>query len=152
MNELEIYFNKLKKKYNNNKYNFHIEYNKDNIIIKEFEKIPKAIYPFYKIISKAELPFGTIFSIEDAIKLSKEQPFNDEWFVFGKDNYFSFWLCSYNPDSENLSFTSWDHECGEIGEPVYEDIISLFQDIEEEFDEYEKDYAKYEEEFEEYEE
>lgn len=75
------------------------------------------MHDFYKVISKAELPFGIIFPLDMALEASEKEPFTHNWFVFGQYNYFSFWLCSYSPDSEGFSFTAWDHESGsEIGE------------------------------------
>ena len=51
-------------------------------------------------------------------------------FVFGHDNYTSFWICTFEPDSEGLSFASWDHDIEEIDEPIDADIVSFFKDIE----------------------
>ncbi len=129
MNEIELYFKKLK-----NIYNCDIKFCDNKIFKCDLNKIPKAIQDLYKIISTAELPFGRIFSVDEALKKSKLFPFNPNWFVFGQDKYFSFWVCLYNPDLDGLSFTSWDHEFeSEIDEPVYEDIISFLKDEEQEY-------------------
>lgn len=128
MNKIEAYLNELKKKYNCD-----IKMCENN---KQLDKVPEIMHDFYKIVLEAELPFGKLFSLEKALKESERAPFNPDWFVFGKDNYFSFWLCSYNKDSNGLSFTSWDHESGsEIGEAADEDIISFLKYEEEEYDE-----------------
>ena len=66
----------------------------------DLEIIPIALKDFYKDISEAELPFGRIFKPSIAWEQSKNNPFSPDWFVFGQDNYFSFWLCSYSPDEE----------------------------------------------------
>ena len=44
----------------------------------------------------ADFPFGHIFSPEEALNdpIAK-QAFGDEWFEFGCDEYFSFWLCRF---------------------------------------------------------
>lgn len=134
MKEIEEYFNELIKKYNCN-----IKFCTDNICSEKLEKIPNCMYDFYRMIEKADLPYGEIFSMERAIKESERLPFKPNWFVFGKDNYFSFWLCLYSPDSEGMSFTSWDHEGGsEIGEAADKDICSFLKDEEEEYDSNEK--------------
>lgn len=60
--------------------------------------------------------------------------FKPNWFVFGQDKYFSFWICLYAPDLEGLSFTSWDHNLeSEIDEPVYKDRVSFLKDEEQEY-------------------
>lgn len=95
--------------------------------------IPDALIELYGFLSKASLPFGEIFSVEEALKQSERSPFAPDWFVFGKDRYFSFWLCLYNPDDEGLNFTSWDHDSGnEIDGAVWGDVISFFRDMEQE--------------------
>ena len=57
--------------------------------------IPSALHSFYKKYLFAKMPFGYIFTVEEARKMSYQQPFMDEeWFCFGQDNYgFVFWLC-----------------------------------------------------------
>lgn len=100
----------------------------------DLEIIPIALKDFYKDILEAELPFGRIFKPSIAWEQSKNNPFSPDWFVFGQDNYFSFWLCSYSPDEEGLSFTYWDHESGnEIDGAVWPDLQSFLQDLEEEY-------------------
>ena len=131
MNEFRVYFNELIKKYDCN-----VTFCVDKISDKQLEKVPFIMHDFYKVISKAELPFGIIFPLDMALEASEKEPFTHNWFVFGQDNYFSFWLCSYSPDSEGLSFTAWDHEGGsEIGEAADEDIISFLKYEEEEYEE-----------------
>ena len=100
----------------------------------DLEIIPIALKDFYKDISEAELPFGRIFKPSIAWEQSKNNPFSPDWFVFGQDSYFSFWLCSYSPDEEGLSFTYWDHESGnKIDGAVWPDLQSFLQDLEEEY-------------------
>ena len=126
MDKIELYFKKLK-----SVYNCDIKFCKNKSFDYDLSKIPKVIQDLYKIISIAELPFGRIFSIDEALKMSEVLPFKPNWFVFGQDKYFSFWVCLYIPDSDGLSFTSWDHEFeSEIDEPVYKDIVSFLKDEE----------------------
>lgn len=125
-NNIEMYFEKLTNDYDKEEVNIV----PSNIKEEELKYVPEALHELYKVISKAELPFGEIFSIDDALKKSEVEPFKSNWFVFGHDNYFSFWLCSFKPDSDGLSFTSWDHECAEIGGAVDKDIISFLEDME----------------------
>ena len=116
MSELKIYFNKLIKKYDCN-----VTFCAEEISDKQLKKVPFIMHDFYKMISKAELPFGIIFPLDIALEVSEKEPFIHNWFVFGQDNYFSFW-------SEGLSFTAWDHDSGsEIGEASDKDIISFLK-------------------------
>ncbi|MCI9079097.1 MAG: hypothetical protein HFH68_09290 [Lachnospiraceae bacterium] len=39
------------------------------------------------------MPYGNIYDIDSAMEISERAPFFPNWFVFGKDNYFSYWLC-----------------------------------------------------------
>jgi len=125
---IEAYINNLKKKYDMVKI---VECNsrKQNL-----KGIPDRLHDLYKTALEVELPFGRIFTVDRALKQSKNKPFSPNWFVFGQDNYFSFWLCSYSPDKEGLSFTYWDHESGnDIDGAVWPDLESFLQDLEEEY-------------------
>ena len=100
----------------------------------DLERIPIALKDFYKDILEVELPFGQIFTPDIACEQSKNKPFNPDWFVFGRDKYFSFWICSYLPDEDGLSFTYWDHESGnEIDGAVWPDLQSFLEDLEKEY-------------------
>lgn len=59
----------------------------------EDKTIPIGMREFYATIKKADLPYGRIFSKEEAKIKSQKIPFEPMWFVFGQDNYSSFWLC-----------------------------------------------------------
>lgn len=136
MNKIKQYFMELEKKYHCN-----ITYCFSEISDKQLKKVPVVLHDFYRTIAKAELPFGQIFTVEQAIKESENTPFPPNWFVFGQDNYFSFWLCRYNSDLDGLSFTSWDHESGntiEIEEATDKDIISFLEYEQEEYQEQEE--------------
>lgn len=86
--------------------------------------VPEKLREFYSTFQSMKLPFGKVFSIDECIKASDAEPFKSEgWFCFGQDDYFSFWLCKLEPDSEGLSFTEWDHEGEEeIGDPAFAGI------------------------------
>lgn len=129
--EIEMYFNEMIEKYGD-----------DNVIVtasdidhEKLKQMPKALTSLYKLASEVELPFGEIFTLETALEESEENPFKPDWFAFGHDNYFSYWLCRFEPDDKGLSFTSWDHECPNIGKAVFADIVSFFKDAEEEAEE-----------------
>lgn len=125
---VEEYFSYLRNKYPNK-----VRIETKDINAEKLKSVPKALHSLYNEMSKAILPYGEIFSIEEALEQSKRNPFKPKWFVFGKDRYFTFWLCSYEEDAEGLSFTYWDHESGnEIEEAVWKDVISFLQEIEEE--------------------
>lgn len=125
---IENYLNIIKEKYDG------VRIIETNLKNPNLIGIPNILHGLYEIISEVELPFGRIFTVEQALEQSKNKPFSPNWFVFGRDNYFSFWLCSYSPDTEGLSFTYWDHESGnEIEEAVWPDLESFLQDLEEEY-------------------
>jgi len=122
------YLNDFKKSYDNVTI---VESNPEN---SNLEGIPTPLKDLYKDVLEVELPFGRIFMPSIALEQSKKKPFLPEWFVFGRDNYFSFWLCSYLPDKDGLSFTYWDHESGnEIEGAVWSDLESFLQELEEEY-------------------
>lgn len=125
---LEEYISNLKKKYEDVKI---VECNSKK---QNLKGIPNILHDLYETVLEVELPFGRIFTVDIALEQSKNKPFSPNWFVFGRDNYFSFWLCSYSPDKEGLSFTYWDHESGnEIDGAVWPDLESFLQDLEDEY-------------------
>ena len=95
----------------------------------KLDLVPERLREFYTAFQSMRMPFGEIFSIDESIKISKSEPFKSEgWFCFGQDDYFSFWLCRISPDSEGLSFTSWDHEMEEeIGQPAFENLADYLK-------------------------
>lgn len=96
-------------------------------------KIPQVLRKFYTEVKSVELEFGNIWDYETAFEISKAEPFYPDWFVFGKDNYFSFWICSKVDYGNGCYFTYWDHESGlQIEEPVWEDLLSFLQSMEKE--------------------
>lgn len=99
----------------------------------EDEDVPEVIRDFYKTFQYAELPYGRIYDLECAINTSKKAPFYPDWFVFGQDNFFCFWLCWKGESEDGCYFTYWDHESGiPIEEPAWEDMQSFLEEIEEE--------------------
>lgn len=125
---IEDYINGLKKKYEGVKV---VECNPN---MQDLKGVPDILHDLYENVLEVELPFGHIFSVDIALQRSKNKPFSPDWFVFGQDHYFSFWLCSYSPDTEGLSFTYWDHESGnEIEGAVWPDLESFLQELEEEY-------------------
>lgn len=98
------------------------------------EKIPEVLQKFYSNIKSVELEYGNIWNYNKALEISKAEPFYPNWFVFGKDNYFNFWLCSKINYENNCYFTYWDHESGlEIEEPIWKDLLSFLQAMEKEY-------------------
>lgn len=98
--------------------------------------IPSALHSFYKKYSFAKMPFGSIFTVEEARKMSYQQPFMDEeWFCFGQDNYgFVFWLCK-EVDGRTF-FNDWDHDMSDdIDEGMEITLEEFLQDIINDFEE-----------------
>lgn len=98
--------------------------------------IPSALHCFYKKYSFLKMPLGSIFTVEEARKMSYQQPFLDEeWFCFGQDNYgFVFWLCK-EVDGRTF-FNAWDHEMSDnIDEGMEITLEEFLQDIINDFEE-----------------
>ncbi len=94
-------------------------------ILKNFPSIFQ-MRGFYNTFQSADLPYGRIYDLDTALRQSGKSPFSPDWFVFGQDNYFSFWLCTKGKADEGLYFTYWDHESGlEIEEPAWEDLLTF---------------------------
>ena len=97
--------------------------------------IPNILRGFYKFSNGGRFPFGCIFDIEQAKEKSKRAPFDPDWFFFGSDNYFTYWICRYSQE-DGLWITTWDHESGnDIEQAVWENLeeflAEMLQDYEE---------------------
>ena len=111
--------------------NIEAEFILETDILQEKE-IPQVMQNFYEKIKSVDLPFGRIYNLELALRNSKKNPFYPNWFVFGQDNYFNFWLCSKKENKNGCYYTYWDHESGlDIEEPVWEDLLSFLKEMEE---------------------
>lgn len=99
------------------------------------EKLPEPLKEFYSMYDSADFPFGHIYSPEEALNDPvAKQAFGDEWFEFGCDEYFSFWLCRYEPDGEGLWLTSWDHDSEADPEAAFADLPTLLRFLAKEYD------------------
>lgn len=97
------------------------------------EEIPAAMREFYQTFECVDLPYGRIYDVDTACRQSQRAPFSPDWFVFGQDNYFCFWLCRRGETDDGLYFTYWDHESGTgIEEPVWADLFSFLREVQEE--------------------
>ncbi|MCM1373744.1 MAG: hypothetical protein NC245_01470 [Muribaculum sp.] len=131
MTELEKFIEEMKEKYG------------DSVIVQKgacdkeiLKRVPEPLKEFYSEYESTEFPFGRIYPATIALEESiKTEPFNSErWFWFGFDGYFSFWLCSFQPDKEGLWITPYDHEADCERECVYASLIDFLKDIEEEYE------------------
>lgn len=132
MSRISDYINKLSEIYGDK-----VTFTKSTYDENTLSLVPKILREFYTKYSEVYLPFGYISNIENSLKDSEAEPFKSEgWFSFGFDGYFSFWLCLFTPDNDNLSFTYWDHESGaDIDGAVYTDIIEFLEDMQSEYEE-----------------
>ncbi len=97
--------------------------------------IPAPLGELYKFSNGGQFPFGSIFDIEQAKDKSKREPFDPDWFFFGSDNYFTYWICRYTQEG-GLWITTWDHESGNaIEEPVWESLEEFLGEMLEEYEE-----------------
>lgn len=92
------------------------------------DKLPEPLREFYMLYDSADFPFGHIFPPEEALNDPvAKQAFGDEWFQFGCDEYFTFWLCRFRPDGEGLWFDPWDHDSETEPEPAFADLPSFLR-------------------------
>ncbi|BAL83038.1 hypothetical protein SELR_13300 [Selenomonas ruminantium subsp. lactilytica TAM6421] len=116
---------------------------KDHNIIFEYP-IPDELKRFLKKYEDTELPFGEIFDYGTIKKMSQRPPFNNEWFVFGKDKYFSYWVCKVDATKEEKVYTTWDHEMDEcVGEAVCSDLLEFLTSCELDYDDFEDTVTTY---------
>lgn len=102
---IKDYFASLEDKYPGQILYSNSKYDSDLI-----NRIPKQMIDFYNVYGEMTFPFGRIYSIEKANEMSEREPFKSEdWFCFGQDNYFTFWLCKKNVEISENAFTVWDH-------------------------------------------
>jgi len=137
MSRVSDYINKLSEIYGDK-----VTFTKSTYDENTLSLVPKVLREFYTEYSEVYLPFGYISNIENSLKDSEAEPFKSEgWFSFGFDGYFSFWLCLFTPDNDDLSFTYWDHESGaDIDGAVYTDIIEFLEDMQSEYEENEDEW------------
>ena len=99
------------------------------------EKLPGPLREFYALYDGADFPFGHILPPEEAMNDPvAKQAFGDEWLQFGCDEYFTFWLCRYEPDGEGLWLDAWNHDSETDPEPAFADLPTFLHFVAEEFD------------------
>ncbi len=92
----------------------------------------EVLRELYDTVGSVDLPYGIICNLDLAIKISASDPFSQEWFVFGGDNYFSYWLCYKGENEEGHYFTYWDRESGmDIEPPIWDDLLTFLKEVEE---------------------
>ena len=123
MSELKTYIEQLKEKYG------------DSAVTAERSPgadapdVPEPLREFYTLYESMALPFGEIYRADDR---EAQQYFRENgWFCFGFDGYFSYWLCSFEPDADGLWLTSWDHDSDTDIEAVWDDLTSFLRAMEE---------------------
>ena len=132
---LENYINALKNEYDGISY-----------VLKEREReyqniIPVQLKELYNKYDYIEFPFGTIYSVEQSIEMSSRLPFREgQWFCFGQDFYFSYWLCKMDTAKDNPAFSIWDHEMDHfIEEPFFQTLEEVLDYVAEEYNSSELD-------------
>lgn len=118
-----------------------IVYTKSTYTSDVFSSIPIQLEEFYKNYGGMQFPFGRIYSIEKAIEMSKRAPFKyGEWFCFGQDDFFSFWLCKKGMKKNEMVFSIWDHECrDDIEEACFGELCEFLEYLSDEYDNSEED-------------
>lgn len=120
---IDVFLSDLKKKYPDS-----VSMNKSLFVVPS--DLPEPLKGIYALANGLDLPFGYVLPIERAVEESKNSPFSPDWFVFGKDHYFSFWLCAYKPDEDGAWITTWDHESrNEIDGAVWKTLEEFFAEM-----------------------
>ena len=124
--------------------NAEIVFTDTELTTKQLEIIPPSLKEFYEKIISVDIqyaPFTSleIFDIETAVEYTKrfeiatqdlDNPGN--WFVFGQGIGEEHLLCAFPQDDKRLCFTSWHHDCEEIDDACFKDMLNLIEDNEEE--------------------
>ena len=110
-------------------YGISIKYNKVTRNEDELLNVPILLKELYKNIDGIEFPFGTVYSLVEALEKSRE-PIFDNFFCFGQDYTKEHgWVCLYEPNKLGASFNF-----SPFNEPVkvtglYRDVIEFFEDM-----------------------
>lgn len=116
-------------------------YTKGAYNLNTLNTIPIQLKNFYENYGEMQFPFGRIYSIEKAIEMSKRVPFEcEEWFCFGQDNYFSYWLCKKGMKENEMVFSIWDHESIDSPEEAcFSELCDFLDYLSNEYDDSEED-------------
>ena len=87
--------------------------------------VPTPLQPLYSHSDGLTLPFANIHKIADC-----DLTTFPNWFCFGSDNYFSYFLCH---QTNTPSLTTWDHEAGHDIEAVFDTIVDWLKNEYESF-------------------
>lgn len=129
MGELQKILENLKNEYPETELNLRVC--GDDLI----KRMPEPLREFYSIYDSAYFPFGYILSPEEIFDDPvATQAFGDEWLEFGCDEYFTFWLCRFAPDSEGLWFDPWDHDSETDPEAAFADLPSFLRYLSEAYE------------------
>lgn len=130
MSNVGIYFEKVNKRY---KQRVEIKYK--DYKERQLGVIPMVLKDLYNEVVSVKLPFGRIYSIEEAIEYSNSnQLFNTGWFLFGENNEGDKWLCLYKPDNKGRLFNVCSLD-SQFPYPLYNDLIELLEDERYDFEE-----------------
>lgn len=128
---LKEYVNQLEKYYYDG-----VSYSNSKNEKEILNQIPKQLEEFYSQYGDMSFPYGKIYSIEKALEMSNRLPFTeDDWFCFGQDYYYSYWLCKRGVSMDDFAFTVWDHEMESyIEEPSFRSLKEVLDFLADEYD------------------
>lgn len=103
--------------------------------------LPVQLIDFFNNFDELKLPFGEVFSIEKIIEMSNREPFKSKNYIcFGKDNYFSYWICKKDIKEGEDCFSIWDYETSfDEVEPCFSELTELLEFAENEYNDSEED-------------
>lgn len=100
----------------------------------ELKRVPEALKELYKKTDGICLPFGRVYSLEEAIEHSNTDMYG-KCFCFGED-YLNehIWLCLYEPNEFGgmFNFTTIIKPQKITG--LYKDLIDFFEDMRNDYD------------------
>ena len=115
-------------------YGIPIKYNKVTRNEDELLKVPVLLRKLYEYIDGITFPFGTVYSLDEAVEKSRE-PIFDNFFCFGHDYTKEHgWLCLYEPNEfgASFNFSPFDEPVKVTG--LYKDVIEFFEDMRSDYD------------------
>lgn len=91
--------------------------------------LPERLAPLYQVCNGVQLPIGQIWSVDQILAHPPAAPITPDWVAFGRDRYFSYWLC-HRVGVGQLHFTAWDHESRiNTINPCYPSLVSMLRAI-----------------------
>lgn len=115
-------------------YGITINYNRVNRKEEELKNIPAILKELYKKMDGIFFPFGTVYSLDEAVKQSEAGIYGN-CFCFGQDYMQEhMWLCLYEPNEFGNSINISSIYKPDKVNGLYGDIIEFLEDMRRDYD------------------